>query len=398
VAVPKRRNAAGFAFSVEGVASSSDDLSRVSADKYVCAFADGDGPFGIFPESEAGDAEGGGFLLDAARIGEDESGFAEKAEKIEIADGRDEAELGVMLYARLRQMLLGAGMHGKNDGHFRSDGVDGAKQLSEFFGGVDVRRAMECKDAEAAPTSAIFEAEVGADGGFLGCGQEMAEGIDHHIADKMDGFARAAFFEELGDGLFFGDEEIVGDSIGEDSVDFFGHGAIEAAETGFDVGDGDAEFDGGERNGDGGIDVADDEDEIGLAFEENGLNALQDFCGLRGVRAGADFEIDVWRRNAHLAKENVGKFFVVVLAGVNEDGIDFGTALHLAHERRDFGEVGAGADDIQDSETLGHETFIFGFRAQYSIGKMGFRGVRYTIHAKKALVRCKSVRIQRKPA
>jgi hypothetical protein len=44
------------------------------------------------------------------------------------------------------------------------------------------------------------------------------------------------------DGVFFGDEEIVGEGIGENAVYFFGHGAIEAAEAGFDVGYGNAEF------------------------------------------------------------------------------------------------------------------------------------------------------------
>ena len=102
----------------------------------------------------------------------------------------------------------------------------------------------------------------------------MTEGINHYVANEMDGFARAAFFEELGDGVFFGDEEIVSNGIGEDSVDFFGHGAVEAAKTGLDMSDGNAEFYGGEGDGDGGIDVADDEDEVGLAFEEDGLDAL----------------------------------------------------------------------------------------------------------------------------
>jgi len=38
-------------------------------------------------------------------------------------------------------------------------------------------------------------------------------------------------------------------------------------------------------------------------------------------------------------------------------------ALHLAHERGDFGKVGAGADDIQDFEAWGHERFILSFKA-----------------------------------
>jgi hypothetical protein len=398
VAVPERRNTAGFAFSDEGVASSGDDPGGISANEHVCSFGDGDRPLGVFAESEAGDTKGCGFLLDASGIGEDKRGFAEQAKKVEIANGWDEAKLRVRLDACLGQMLLGAGMHGKDDGHFRGDGIDGSEELAEFLRGVDIRRAMESENAEASPADAILEAEIGADSGFLGHGQEMAKGIDHDVADKMDGFARAAFFEELNDSIFFGDEEIVGDGIGEDAVDFFGHGAIETAETGFDVSDGNAEFYRGKGDGDGGIDVADDEYKVGLAFEENGFDTPQDFGGLRSVGAGADFEIDMGGGDAHLAEENVGKLFVVVLTRMDEDGVDFGMAVHFAHERRDFGEIGAGADDIQDFEALGHERFVLGFKAQYSIGKKGIQRGLLAIRAKKALVRCKGVRIPRKPA
>jgi hypothetical protein len=31
-------------------------------------------------------------------------------------------------------------------------------------------------------------------------------------------------------------------------------------------------------------------------------------------------------------------------------------ALHFAHERRDFGEIGAGADNIDDFQAVGHES------------------------------------------
>ena len=65
----------------------------------------------------------------------------------------------------------------------------------------------------------------------------MAERIDHDVADEIDGLARAAFFEEMLDGVLFGDEEIVSEGVGEDAIDFFGHSAIEAAEAGFHMGD-----------------------------------------------------------------------------------------------------------------------------------------------------------------
>jgi len=80
---------------------------------------------------------------------------------------------------------------------------------------------------------------------------------------------------------------------------------------------------------------------------------------LGGVGGGADFEIDVRSGNAHLAKEDVGEFFVVVLAGMNEDRVNIGMALHFAHERRDFGEVGARADNVKDFQSHVHERFAF---------------------------------------
>ena len=112
---------------------------------------------------------------------------------------------------------------------------------------------------------------------------------------------------------------------------------------------GDAEFCGGEGGGYGGIDVADDEDAIRLALEEDGFDFAEDFGGLPGVGAGADLEIDVGLGDAHLAEEHVGKFFVVMLAGVNEDGIDFGMAAHFAEEWGDFNEIGASAYDVKDA-------------------------------------------------
>ena len=92
------------------------------------------------------------------------------------------------------------------------------------------------------------------------------------------------------------------------------------------------------------------------------------------------------RGNVHLAEENVGKFFVVMLAGVNEDRLDFRMALHFTHERRDFRKIGPGTDDIQDSKALAHEVFVFSFESQYSTGVLGIRKGIIAVRARKVLV------------
>ena len=220
----------------------------------------------------------------------------------------------------------------------------------------------------------------------------MAQRIDHHVANQKDALAGAAFLEKMLHTVFFGDEKIVGDGVGENAVDLFGHGTVKTAEARFDVSDANAELHGGERNRDRGIDVADDEDEIGLALQKNGLDAFQDLGGLRSVGARADFEVYLGHGDAHLAEENVGKLFVVMLAGVNEEGFNLRMTLHFVHERGDFREVGAGADDIQDFQTLAHEVFATGFETQYSTGVLGIPQGPIAIRAKKVLVQCWEVR------
>src|SRR5713226_3505198 len=114
MAVPERRYAANFAPACQGVTGGGHNLGGIGANEEVCALGDGDGALGVLPQGEAGDAESGGLFLDATGIGQDELCFAQETEKIEIADGRNEAQLGVMLNASFSQTLLGARMHWKD--------------------------------------------------------------------------------------------------------------------------------------------------------------------------------------------------------------------------------------------------------------------------------------------
>jgi hypothetical protein len=62
----------------------------------------------------------------------------------------------------------------------------------------------------------------------------------------------------------------------------------------------------------------------------------------------------VRRGYTHLAEKNVGEFLVIVLAGVDQNGLDLRVAAHFAHQRANLWEIGARAHDIEDFEVLGH--------------------------------------------
>jgi len=97
------------------------------------------------------------------------------------------------------------------------------------------------------------------------------------------------------------------------------------------------------------------------------------------------------RGNAHLLQENIGDLLVVVLASVNEDGLDFRVGLHFAHEWGDFGEVRRRPDNIEDFQALAHWMFDFDGKTEYTIRVLGIRNGVFAIRTKKALVRCKGV-------
>ena len=257
-------------------------------------------------------------------------------------------------HAGLREALARTGMDRKNDGDFGGDGINGAEEFVELIGGIDIGRPVQRENGKATPVLSFSDAEFFPYARLLSCREEVAKRVDHDVADEEDGFPGTTFLEQMLDSVVFRHEEIVRESVGKDTIDLFGHGAVKAAEAGFDMGYAHAEFDGSEGDGDGGIDVADDEHEIRLTIKEDRLDALEDLRGLRGVGAGADLEINVGGGNAHLAKKDVVQFVVVMLAGMDEKRLDVGVAFHFAHERRDLGKVGASPNDIHDFEAVGH--------------------------------------------
>ncbi len=187
----------------------------------------------------------------------------------------------------------------------------------------------------------------------VGGGEQAHQRIDHDIADAMNFLRRDAFASQVLVGVFRGREEKIRQTVGDDAIHFLGHSAVEGAQAGFDVGELDRQFGADQGGGDGGVDVPVNENDVGLAIEQNGLEAGHNVGGLAGMGSGADAEIDVGRGDFELREEDVGEIFVVVLAGVNQGLAHAGAGAQGMEDGRGFHEIGARADYVQDVHDWG---------------------------------------------
>src|SRR5215467_7234259 len=142
---------------------------------------------------------------------------------------------------------------------------------------------MQSENSEWAPILPMHQIELLSDTRLPCDGQEMKKRVDHHVANKIDTFKRAALSKQILDRNSFSYKQIFSKRIGQDAVDLLGHGTIETSQAGLYMGDADPEFHGCQRSRDGGIHVAHDQDEIRLLLNKNGLDALEDLsCLHRG--------------------------------------------------------------------------------------------------------------------
>lgn len=114
--------------------------------------------------------------------------------------------------------------------------------------------------------------------------------IDHHVPDKVHP-SRDPLVREVPHGGACRAEEEVGDVIGRNPVDLFGHTPIEAPEARLHVGDRGVEFGSREGTGQGGVRVAEDNHHVRLLFEQHLLDAGKDLAGLLPVRTGSHPEM-----------------------------------------------------------------------------------------------------------
>ena len=107
-----------------------------------------------------------------------------------------------------------------------------------------------------------------------------------------------------------------------------------------------------ERAGQRRINIAHDDDPIGLLFQHHRLKGGHDRGGLSGVRARTYSEIHVGRWQIEVAKERLGHGVVVMLPRMYDEGLEFSPLLHGCDNRRNFHEVRSGTGDNDYLEHL----------------------------------------------
>ncbi len=144
------------------------------------------------------------------------------------------------------------------------------------------------------------------------------ERVNHHVADEHDSLWLDSRAREVGDARRLGDEEPVGQRVGDDAVQLLGHRAVEAPQARLDVREGQAEFRRHECRRHGRRHIADDDNPIRAQIEQHRFQPPQNFGRLRDGTSRADSQVGNRRRNLQFAEEGLAHPLVVVLPGVHD--------------------------------------------------------------------------------
>jgi hypothetical protein len=100
-------------------------------------------------------------------------------------------------------------------------------------------------------------------------------------------------------------EEKIGHSVRDDAVEFLRHAAVEAAQSGLDMPDGDLQLCGHEGRRHGRVHIAWNEHDVGLVIQKERLEPLDDARGLLGMGAGANAEGMIGGTDAQFLDEDL---------------------------------------------------------------------------------------------
>ena len=164
--------------------------------------------------------------------GDDYGGAGLQGKKLEIGQGVEDLQpAGVQ--SEIGDAFSGARVRGKYDGKILADLKQGLENALQNRGVVDIGRTMQ-GDQRIALGLRMTKAVVAL---ALGGGQELHQGIDHHVADAENLFGGDTLVPKIRVRVLGRRKQQVGELIGQQPVDFLRHGAVEGAQSGFDVAD-----------------------------------------------------------------------------------------------------------------------------------------------------------------
>lgn len=271
---------------VEKEAGCVDDAVEVSSDELDRAGGDGFGAFGGVAHDEHGLAQAGGFLLDAAAVGEDDVAFLHQVDETQVFERFDEVHVAQVSEVGTEDVVdgtphVGVEVHGVDEVHLRvafGERLDGTAHREEA--GAEVLAAMSGDEHEAASarqasdvvaclTEVILEVCAQACVGLY-APDHPVEGVDDRVSRDPDALVWHVLGHEVFAAQWCGGEVVGREACGELAVHLLGPGAedVVRAEAGLDVPDRDSGVEGGQGCGHAGRGVAMDKYDVGTCGGE----------------------------------------------------------------------------------------------------------------------------------
>src|SRR6056300_539295 len=102
------------------------------------------------------------------------------------------------------------------------------------------------------------------------------QGVDHDVANANNFRSLDARGQEVLISIWRRCPKEVSEVVRDDSVEFFGHPSVTASQARLQVNDGNTEFGGSQRTGDGAVDVTDDDGGCRTALKQQRLVPFKD--------------------------------------------------------------------------------------------------------------------------
>ena len=142
LAVPQGRAAAVLALAGQHLGGFFEDARRIGAHQHVAAFVDGHRALGVFAQGEAGDAQGGGFFLQAAAVGHDQRGVLPQVEEFHVRLGLGEHHVGAQIQPELLEVAAGTRVHREDQRQVGGDLLERAGNAAQVGFVVHVGRTV----------------------------------------------------------------------------------------------------------------------------------------------------------------------------------------------------------------------------------------------------------------